>query len=126
MADPAGTTRRLNQLRQLGVRVAIDDFGTGYSNLASLTSFPIDELKIDRSFVTPLPADTTAARVATTIIDLARALGVRTVAEGIETAEQHHLLLRAGCDTGQGYLYSRPIPPAAIQPWLHQPLKALA
>lgn len=126
MADPAGAARRLSRLRDLGVHVAIDDFGTGYSNLASLISLPLDELKIDRSFVTPLPADTTAARAVTTVIDLARALGALTVAEGIETAEQHRFLLDAGCDTGQGYFFSRPLLTAALDPWLHQSLRALA
>ncbi len=114
MADVEGAARRLEALGDLGVRIAVDDFGTGYSNLASLSHFPIAELKIDRSFVTPLPGSSSAVKVVTTILSLADSLGLNTVAEGVETVEQGRLLGELGCQTGQGYLFGRPVPPEEI------------
>ena len=114
MADPAGAARQLTALRELGVRISVDDFGTGYSSLASLTNFPVDELKIDRSFITPLPDDQTALRVVTAIVALADGLGLSTVAEGIETSAQHELLRGLSCTLGQGFLFARPLPASAV------------
>ena len=120
MRDPHRAARRLATLKHLGVRISVDDFGTGYSSLASLTDFPIDELKIDRSFIAPLPGGTAALRVTTAIIALADGLGLTTVAEGIETAEQHQVLRELSCTLGQGYLFARPVPaeqvPALLGP----------
>jgi diguanylate cyclase (GGDEF)-like protein len=103
-------SRVLEQLKGLGVRLAIDDFGTGYSNLSYLTRFPVDVLKIDRSFVDGLGHDRGDSAIVHTVISLARTLGLGVTAEGIETAEQLQLLRAAGCDSGQGFYFSRPVP----------------
>lgn len=118
IADPRRTARRLAVLKELGVRVAVDDFGTGYSSLTSLTNFPVDELKIDRAFVAPLPADGSALRIATAVAALADSLGLATVAEGIETPEQARVLLALGCTLGQGYLFARPVAAGDLPPLL--------
>ena len=99
----------LNRLQSLGVQSCIDDFGTGYSSLSRLQSFPIDALKIDRSFVTVLPESNDGLEIIRTIINLARSLRIRTVAEGIETQAQLDQLRELGCDYGQGYLFSKPV-----------------
>jgi diguanylate cyclase (GGDEF)-like protein len=107
--DSAPEVRKLRLLRSAGVKIAIDDFGTGYSSLSRLSSLPIDTLKIDRSFVTPLPQDPGRILVKT-VISLARAFNLTTVAEGVEKQEQLDFLWQAGCDQSQGYLHSRPVP----------------
>jgi diguanylate cyclase (GGDEF)-like protein len=101
----------LNELKEIGVKISIDDFGTGYSSLSYLSRFPIDELKIDRSFVSGLPVDRNGAAIVGAIIALARELGLKTVAEGVETDEQLQFLQSRDCDQYQGYLCSRPAPP---------------
>jgi EAL domain-containing protein (putative c-di-GMP-specific phosphodiesterase class I) len=108
--DASWTLRTLRVLRGAGIRVAIDDFGTGYSSLSRLAQLPVDTLKIDRSFTSRLPGDKAGCTVTTTIIGLARAFNMSTVAEGVETREQLEFLQRAGCTESQGYLHSRPIP----------------
>jgi diguanylate cyclase (GGDEF)-like protein len=100
----------LRGLADMGISVAVDDFGTGYSNLSSLIDFPFKKLKIDRSFVSRLETDASSGAVVSTIVGLSRALGVRTIAEGVETPEQATLLRAAGCETVQGFLYGRPAP----------------
>jgi diguanylate cyclase (GGDEF)-like protein/PAS domain S-box-containing protein len=111
LIDPdSAEVHKLRTLREAGVRVAIDDFGTGYSSLSRLAALPIDTLKIDRSFIMGLPDDRAAARLVPTIIALARAFDLITVAEGVETPEQLAFLTRAGCDQSQGYLHARPLP----------------
>ncbi|MFH6785520.1 MULTISPECIES: putative bifunctional diguanylate cyclase/phosphodiesterase [Methylobacterium] len=100
----------LRDLKALGLHVAMDDFGTGYSSLNYLRSFPFDRIKIDRSFVTGLGAGAQNAAIVRAVIDIARVLGMRTTAEGIETAEQHRVLALLGCDEVQGYLFGRPVP----------------
>ena len=100
----------LEALRQMGVRVALDDFGTGYSSLAYLRQFPFDTLKIDRAFVRELVTQRDARAIVKSIMDLARALGMSTVAEGVEEPAQYELLCRAGCEYVQGYLIARPMP----------------
>jgi diguanylate cyclase (GGDEF)-like protein len=115
----------MGELADMSISVAIDDFGTGYSNLGYLIDFPFRKLKIDRSFVTRIDKDNGGAVVAT-IVGLARALGVRTIAEGVETEAQATLLRAAGCDVIQGYLYGRPAPIAALQHAAHQPKEAAA
>jgi diguanylate cyclase (GGDEF)-like protein len=106
---------RLEQIRGLGVRIAVDDFGTGYSALSYLRLLPVDILKIDRSFVTGIADDPDACTVAEAIIRLGMAFRMQVVAEGIETAEQAHVLLDLGCDFGQGYHFHRPLEAAGAE-----------
>jgi diguanylate cyclase (GGDEF)-like protein len=110
--DSAVEIGRLEQLRASGTKIAIDDFGTGYSSLSRLSSLPVDTLKIDRSFVMRVGANSQGAALVQTVISLARAFSMTTVAEGVETPEQFAALLDAGCTQSQGYLHSRPIPAA--------------
>ena len=100
------------ELKRLGVGIAIDDFGTGYSSLSQLRRLPFDILKIDRTFIAPLGQAETDDKLLASIIHLAHGLGVRTVAEGVETEEQARILTTLGCDIVQGYLYARPTGPA--------------
>jgi diguanylate cyclase (GGDEF)-like protein len=109
MKDREAATRTLSGLKALGVRIAIDDFGTGYSSLAYLCSFPLDMLKVAREFVDGLGRDTNADLVTRAVVDLAGALGLLTVAEGIETPYQQEHVTALGCDLAQGYLFSRPV-----------------
>jgi diguanylate cyclase (GGDEF)-like protein len=118
MADPATATGVLEALRTLGVGVSIDDFGSGNASIAYLAKLPVGELKIDRSFVTPMCHSPRDEAIVRTTIDLARHLELHVVAEGIETAEVCERLATMGCDTGQGYLISRPAPAAELTPWL--------
>ncbi|MET3130401.1 diguanylate cyclase (GGDEF)-like protein/PAS domain S-box-containing protein [Oxalobacteraceae bacterium GrIS 1.11] len=101
---------KLLQLRDAGIQVALDDFGTGYSSLSYLKKFDIDYLKIDRSFTRNLAPDSSDMALSEAIIVMAHKLGLRVIAEGVETPEQRELLLAAGCDYGQGYLFARPMP----------------
>lgn len=110
MHNAERATQTLAELKALGVGVAVDDFGTGYSSLAYLRRFPIDQLKIDRSFVQDATVHPDSAAIVHSIIGLARNLRMQTVAEGVETPEQRAFLLAAGCDLLQGYLFSRPLP----------------
>jgi diguanylate cyclase (GGDEF)-like protein/PAS domain S-box-containing protein len=114
MRDAEASARYLNDLRQLGLSIAIDDFGTGYSSLAHLTRFPVNKLKIDRSFVTNARQDEHNREISRTIISLGHALDMLVVAEGIEEAEQLEFLRQAGCDEGQGYFISKPLPKEAF------------
>jgi EAL domain-containing protein (putative c-di-GMP-specific phosphodiesterase class I) len=102
---------RLTELKALGVRLAIDDFGAGYTSLSHLRRFPIDMLKLDKAFVQGLGREKRDASIAEAVITLARALGMTTVAEGIETAEQLQVLEELGCDLGQGWLFAPAQPP---------------
>jgi len=101
--------RNLESLRQMGIRVALDDFGTGYSSLAYLRQFPFDTLKIDRAFVRELVTQHDARAIVRSIVELAAALGMSTVAEGVEEPAQYELLRRAGCQSVQGFLIARPM-----------------
>lgn len=107
--DPDGAKRLLNALKGLDTNLAMDDFGTGYSNLAYLQQLPIDVLKIDRSFVTEMMVDKDKRAIVRTVLSLARALGMKTTAEGIESEEISEVLRRLGCSVGQGYYYARPM-----------------
>ena len=118
LANSEETVGILTSLKALGVRLAIDDFGTGYSSLSYLHRFPVDILKIDKSFVDGVSDGPGANALASAVIALGQSLGLRTVAEGIEREVQHDLLESLGCKFGQGYLYSPPLPPAAVMPYL--------
>ncbi len=118
MADPATAVGVLEALRELGVGVSIDDFGSGNASIAYLAKLPVGELKIDRSFVTPMCENAREEAIVRTTIDLARHLGLHVVAEGIETPDVCERLAEMGCDTGQGYLISRPAPAEELTPWL--------
>jgi len=109
MERPAAVVERLHAIRSLGVSLAIDDFGTGYSSLASLQHFPVSHIKIDRSFVAPLDDPAREPGVVRAIIEIGRALGMETVADGIETRAQLERLQALGCDFGQGHLLGRPL-----------------
>jgi diguanylate cyclase (GGDEF)-like protein len=111
MRNPEVTAANFRALRALGVRLSIDDFGTGYSSLSYLKRFPIDTLKIDRSFVRDIDTDSGDATIAETIIAMARSLGLRVVAEGVEREEQRRVLRDLGCDRAQGYLFQPPLWP---------------
>jgi diguanylate cyclase (GGDEF)-like protein len=108
----------LHALKALGVTLSIDDFGTGYSNLGYFRSFPLDQLKIDRSFVNDLPKSSNAASIARAIVSMAHSLGLRVVAEGVETDAQAQFLASICCEHAQGYLYSKPLPAAEFALWL--------
>jgi predicted signal transduction protein with EAL and GGDEF domain len=109
--DPRAVIEILHALRDLGIAIVVDDFGTGFSSLAYLTRFPIDKIKIDRSFVRDLPIDNTDAAIVDTIIVMAHTLSMKVVAEGVETAEQEEYLAARDCDEVQGFRYSPGIPP---------------
>lgn len=115
MENPTAAAELLGSLHSLGVRLSIDDFGTGYSSLAHLKRFPVDHVKIDRAFVEGLQdEDSSDESLVVAIIAMARALGMATIAEGVETTEQHQRLVALGCDFAQGYLFSRPVPAAEV------------
>jgi EAL domain-containing protein (putative c-di-GMP-specific phosphodiesterase class I) len=118
MSDPNRTLDTLDRLRAIGVAIAIDDFGTGYSSLAHLKGLPIDEIKIDKSFVMSMQHDASDEAIVRSVIDLARNLRIGVVAEGVEEAAAAAALGRAGCGLGQGYLFSRPLPAVAFGEWL--------
>ncbi|WP_223290321.1 EAL domain-containing protein [Nitratidesulfovibrio sp. SRB-5] len=111
VTDVDHTIRKLNQLAEMGIALSVDDFGTGYSSLYQLKNLPLTSLKIDRSFISDIPDDPNDAAIAATIITMADRLGLRVVAEGVETPEQLNFLLLEGCHEVQGFLFSRPLPP---------------
>jgi predicted signal transduction protein with EAL and GGDEF domain/FixJ family two-component response regulator len=118
MRDLQNVIPSLHRLNEIGVEISIDDFGTGYSSLAYLTTLPISEVKIDRSFVRDLGITPQSSAVVTAIIALARSLGLRVIAEGVENLRQMEVLHRLGCGVMQGFLFSRPIPPDDLEAWL--------
>ena len=127
MEDPARALSALQSLHAMGVRLSIDDFGTGYSSLAYLKKLPMDELKIDRSFVTHLDRDEDDATIVRSTIDLAHNMGLRVVAEGVESDAVLQHLLGLGCDEAQDYLFSRPLPADEFVLWMRRsPLDARA
>lgn len=121
MQEPDQVAGLLTQLKELGVHLAIDDFGTGYSSIAHLRRFPLDALKIDRSFVATMHEDSRDYSIVAGVVGLARALGLTTVAEGVELEEQRQQLADLGCDYAQGYLLSRPLDPETFEQWMQQP-----
>jgi EAL domain-containing protein (putative c-di-GMP-specific phosphodiesterase class I) len=113
-------TASLDRLKALGVRISIDDFGSGYSSLSYLKRLPADILKIDKSFTRGLGFEVEDTAIVQTIVDLAHILGMEVVAEGVEVEEQETLLKEIGCDLGQGFYYSKPLPLGGIQGLLEE------
>ena len=118
MSDRARARTILSALRDYGVRIAVDDFGTGYSSLAYLRDLPIDELKLDRSFVMPMSDDPRAVALVSSVISLAHSIGLLLVAEGVENGHVYRTLARVGCDQAQGYYLARPLPADRLERWL--------
>jgi EAL domain-containing protein (putative c-di-GMP-specific phosphodiesterase class I) len=118
MDETPELVRTMDGLRALGVKLAIDDFGTGHSSLAHLKRFPIDKLKIDRTFVRDIATDPDDRAITAAIVDLARAMGITSIAEGVEAEAQLDFLLQRGCDEMQGFLVSRPLAPADCAAWM--------
>jgi len=118
MTDPSRTLPVLQALHELGVELSIDDFGTGYSSLAYLSQLPVDEVKIDKSFVMQMGSDASSCTIVHAVVDLGRNLGLRVVAEGVEDEASREALTQMGCAVGQGYLFSRPVSAEALQAWL--------
>jgi len=118
VADPQRVRAVLEQLNGMGIRLAVDDFGTGYSSLAYLTRLPIDEIKIDRSFITSMSSSKDDAIIVRSTIELGRNLGLKVVAEGVEDARTWTRLRDLGCDIAQGRHVSRPVPPDELTAWL--------
>ena len=118
MDDPLYAMEVLGKLKALGVATSIDDFGTGYSSLAYLKNLPIDELKIDRSFVGTMVTDESDLTIVRSIIDLSHNLGLDVVAEGVEDADTLEQLAEMGCDRAQGYFLSRPVPAEELLVWI--------
>ncbi len=112
------TAERLTAIKDLGVRIAIDDFGTGYSSLAHLQRFPVDALKIDRSFIAGLRDNKEGETLIHTLVQLGKALSIQTFAEGIEQEEELSLLQAESCDSGQGFLFARPLDASAAESFL--------
>jgi len=118
MLDPKATAARLHSVKALGVRIAIDDFGTGYSSLAYLRQFPVDALKIDRSFISEIASSGQSAALIHTLVQLGKTLDIETLAEGIEDPDQLRTLQREQCDHGQGFLFSRPLDARDVEAFL--------
>ena len=108
----------LSELRALGVELSVDDYGTGHSSLAYLKRLPINEIKIDKSFITNMADDRDDDLITGSTIDLGRRLGLRVVAEGVESDEALVRLRHLGCDLAQGFYFTRPLPADQLQPWL--------
>jgi diguanylate cyclase (GGDEF)-like protein len=123
MQDVKSTISKLKELHDLGISISIDDFGTGYSSLSYLKLFPIDNLKIDRSFVFSISTDSTDAAIAASVIALAHSMNLKVVAEGVETKEQLEVLREQGCDYVQGFLFSRPLSAREFVPFFEPLLK---
>ena len=120
ISELADTMAVLNDLRALGVQLSVDDFGTGYSSLSYLSRLPVNEVKIDRGFVMGMESDPQAAAIVQSVVNLGQNLGLRVVAEGVETSRAWDLLVEMGCDLAQGYLMARPMPIEEIGDWLDE------
>jgi EAL domain-containing protein (putative c-di-GMP-specific phosphodiesterase class I) len=118
--NPQSASKVLERLRGHGIQISLDDFGTGYSSLSYLQNFKIDTLKIDRSFISRLNSSDESDEIVRTIVHLAHSLGMEVVAEGIEDSSMHSHLQSLGCESGQGYLYSRPLCVAGIEDLLQE------
>jgi EAL domain-containing protein (putative c-di-GMP-specific phosphodiesterase class I) len=117
MTDPLRALGSLARLRAIGVEIAIDDFGTGHASLSYLKQMPVEEIKLDRSFVRDMTSDKNDFTIVRSTIELAHDLGLRVIAEGVEDQETWDLLVKLGCDLAQGYHMSRPLPEAALRHW---------
>jgi EAL domain-containing protein (putative c-di-GMP-specific phosphodiesterase class I) len=117
MDDLGEVKHRLVRLKAMGLGIAVDDFGTGYSSLGHLKELPIDKIKIDRSFVHDLPGNRDSAAITRAIIQMGASLGLRVVAEGVETEAQREFLASQGCDGLQGLLIGEPLPKAEFEAW---------
>ena len=126
MDDPQRAMRTLKAIRELGVHFAIDDFGTGYSSMSHLKKMPVSSIKIDKSFTQNMESDNDSAVIVRAIIDLGHNLGLKVVAEGVETLAAKKMLLEFGCDAAQGYYFSRPVSAADINRLIHTAQSALA
>ena len=120
MDDPVRAQQTLERLHAMGCDLSIDDFGTGYSSLAYLKRLPVDELKIDKSFVLNMASDVGDAKIVRSTIDLGHNMGLRVVAEGVESEAAWNILAGMGCDQGQGYFMSRPMPAGQLAGWVEQ------
>jgi EAL domain-containing protein (putative c-di-GMP-specific phosphodiesterase class I) len=120
MQDIEFTRSVLKNLKEIGIAISIDDFGTGYSSLSYLKRFPIDNLKIDISFIRDVVKDPDSASIVMAIINMAHTLNLKTIAEGIETEEQLKFLRLLRCDMGQGFYFSKPLPAEEIERFLKQ------
>jgi EAL domain-containing protein (putative c-di-GMP-specific phosphodiesterase class I) len=118
MEDPANAQKVLDRLSELGVRLSIDDYGTGYSSLSYIMRLPVQELKIDRSFISHMAADEEIATIVRSTIDLGHNLGLKVVAEGVEDRSSWNMLRSLGCDDAQGFFMSRPLAAAALAQWV--------
>lgn len=114
----SAVSNKLEELRDAEIQVSLDDFGTGYSSLSYLMKLDIDYLKIDKSFVCNLAPDSDDLVLCEAIISMAHKLGLKVIAEGVETSQQRDLLMLANCDYAQGYLYSKPVPPEELEAWM--------
>jgi diguanylate cyclase (GGDEF)-like protein len=126
MRDAVASARYLRALKGIGVRIAIDDFGTGYSSMAYLQQFPVDSLKIDRFFISGNASSPESSALIRTLVQLGKTLGIQTVAEGIETSAQLHQLQGENCDSGQGFLFSRPLSAIDLERYLELPSRVFA
>jgi EAL domain-containing protein (putative c-di-GMP-specific phosphodiesterase class I) len=126
MRDVEAVVSRLAALKATGVRIAIDDFGTGDSSLAYLQQFPVDTLKIDRSFISSMADSPESEAMIRTLVQLGKTLGLETLAEGIEDSEQYSRLEREQCDSGQGFLYARPLDVASVEAFLDRRMHPIA
>jgi diguanylate cyclase (GGDEF)-like protein len=120
MEDPRSSQSTLRKLRELGISTSIDDYGTGYSSLAYIKQLPVNQIKIDRTFVSGMEADRRNAAIVRSTIELGHNLGLTVVAEGVETDHERDQLKRFGCDLGQGYHFARPMPADAFEAWLRE------
>jgi EAL domain-containing protein (putative c-di-GMP-specific phosphodiesterase class I) len=118
MHDPHGAIAVMNALHERGIRMSIDDFGTGYSSLNYLKKFRVYKLKIDKSFIRDIDSDSEDRAIVAAIASMSRSLGLRTIAEGVETIEQLDFLREQGCDEAQGYYFSKPLPAVGIETFL--------
>jgi EAL domain-containing protein (putative c-di-GMP-specific phosphodiesterase class I) len=114
------TIATMNSLNEIGIKFSLDDFGTGYSSLQYLKRLPLDQLKIDQSFVRDIATDSSDIAIVRTIVAMARSLGIAVIAEGVETEEQRQLLLKNGCSNYQGYLFGKPVPIEQFEALLKQ------
>ena len=119
MGNPLRAIDLLTRLKELGAEIAIDDFGTGYSSFSYLHRFPIDTLKIDQSFVSTMESDAKSMMIVRSLVKLSKAMGMKVIAEGVETQEQMAELRTMGCDYGQGYLFAKPLPEKDFLDFLH-------